>query len=92
MIRAGFLSGCWTHQQECQADRCVLVTAAPSSVQDASYRFCCCSHDLCNANYTEAPPTADTPALSPMRTDGRDERTGDDKSSNVPGTSQKRCT
>uniref|UniRef100_A0A3B4H792 receptor protein serine/threonine kinase n=1 Tax=Pundamilia nyererei TaxID=303518 RepID=A0A3B4H792_9CICH len=61
--------GCWTHLHECQADRCILVTEKPSSTQKGSYRFCCCSHDLCNANYTEAPPTADTPALKPMRTD-----------------------
>uniref|UniRef100_A0A3B4HBR2 receptor protein serine/threonine kinase n=1 Tax=Pundamilia nyererei TaxID=303518 RepID=A0A3B4HBR2_9CICH len=67
--------GCWTHLHECQADRCILVTEKPSSTQKGSYRFCCCSHDLCNANYTEAPPTADTPALKPMRTDGRAEQT-----------------
>uniref|UniRef100_A0A3B4H9E0 receptor protein serine/threonine kinase n=1 Tax=Pundamilia nyererei TaxID=303518 RepID=A0A3B4H9E0_9CICH len=69
--------GCWTHLHECQADRCILVTEKPSSTQKGSYRFCCCSHDLCNANYTEAPPTADTPALKPMRTDGRAEQTGE---------------
>ncbi|XP_008295989.1 bone morphogenetic protein receptor type-2-like, partial [Stegastes partitus] len=68
--------GCWTHvghQQECHGDRCVLVAVAPSQVQKANYRFCCCSRDLCNANFTEAPPTADTPALQPMKTDGRDD-------------------
>uniref|UniRef100_A0A8C2ZPM7 receptor protein serine/threonine kinase n=1 Tax=Cyclopterus lumpus TaxID=8103 RepID=A0A8C2ZPM7_CYCLU len=59
--------GCWTHignQQECHGARC-LVTATPSQMQSGSYRFCCCSRDLCNANFTEAPPTADTPALRP---------------------------
>ncbi|XP_035994556.1 bone morphogenetic protein receptor type-2 [Fundulus heteroclitus] len=64
--------GCWMHvgnHQECYGDRCILVTATPSQMQKASYRFCCCSHDLCNTNYTEAPPTADTPALRPMRRD-----------------------
>lgn len=68
--------GCWTHignQQECHGDRC-LVTATPSQIQNGSYRFCCCSRDLCNANFTEAPPTADTPALKLMKTDGRDAR------------------
>ncbi|XP_041807383.1 bone morphogenetic protein receptor type-2-like isoform X2 [Chelmon rostratus] len=68
--------GCWTHignQQECRGDRC-LVTATPSQIQNGSYRFCCCSRDLCNANFTEAPPTADTPALRVMKTDGRDNR------------------
>ncbi|XP_070832469.1 bone morphogenetic protein receptor type-2-like isoform X2 [Chaetodon trifascialis] len=66
--------GCWTHtgnQQECRGDRC-LVTATPSQIQNGSYRFCCCSQDLCNANFTEAPPTAHTPALRAMKTDGRD--------------------
>ncbi|XP_038135929.1 bone morphogenetic protein receptor type-2-like [Cyprinodon tularosa] len=55
------------NHQECVGERCILVTR--SQMQKASYRFCCCSHDLCNANYTEAPPTADTPALKPMRND-----------------------
>uniref|UniRef100_A0A8C2ZP67 receptor protein serine/threonine kinase n=1 Tax=Cyclopterus lumpus TaxID=8103 RepID=A0A8C2ZP67_CYCLU len=65
--------GCWTHignQQECHGARC-LVTATPSQMQSGSYRFCCCSRDLCNANFTEAPPTADTPALRPVMTDGQ---------------------
>ncbi|KAM4731527.1 bone morphogenetic protein receptor type-2-like isoform 1-T2 [Anableps anableps] len=64
--------GCWMYvgnHQECYGDRCILVTTAPSQMQKASYRFCCCSHDLCNSNYTEAPPTADTPALRSMRRD-----------------------
>uniref|UniRef100_A0A668A5G1 receptor protein serine/threonine kinase n=1 Tax=Myripristis murdjan TaxID=586833 RepID=A0A668A5G1_9TELE len=59
--------GCWTHigdQQECLGDRC-LVTATPSQIQNGSYRFCCCSRDLCNVNFTEAPPTEPTAALSP---------------------------
>ncbi|XP_039907906.1 uncharacterized protein LOC120746550 isoform X2 [Simochromis diagramma] len=47
--------GCWTHLHECQADRCILVTEKPSSTQKGSYRFCCCSHDLCNANYNRGP-------------------------------------
>ncbi|XP_047457637.1 bone morphogenetic protein receptor type-2-like isoform X2 [Mugil cephalus] len=66
--------GCWTHvgnQQECHGSRCVLVMTTPSQVQNVNYRFCCCSRDLCNANFTEAPPTADAPALRPMRTAGR---------------------
>ncbi|XP_056244874.1 bone morphogenetic protein receptor type-2-like [Seriola aureovittata] len=61
--------GCWTHigdQQECHGERC-LVTATPSQIQNGSYRFCCCSRDLCNANFTEAPPTADTPSLRLMK-------------------------
>lgn len=68
--------GCWTYigdQQECNGDRC-LVTATPSQIQNGSYRFCCCSRNLCNANFTEAPPTEDTPALKPIKTDRRDKR------------------
>ncbi|XP_060944933.1 bone morphogenetic protein receptor type-2-like [Limanda limanda] len=63
--------GCWAgDQQECHGDRC-LVTATPSQIQNGSYRFCCCSRDLCNANFTEAPPTADTPALRLMKSGDR---------------------
>uniref|UniRef100_A0A665T9N5 receptor protein serine/threonine kinase n=1 Tax=Echeneis naucrates TaxID=173247 RepID=A0A665T9N5_ECHNA len=57
--------GCWPHigdQQECHGDRC-QVTAMPSQIQNGSYRFCCCNQDLCNTNFTEAWPTADTPPL-----------------------------
>ncbi|XP_069388744.1 bone morphogenetic protein receptor type-2-like isoform X2 [Paralichthys olivaceus] len=65
--------GCWTHtsdQRECHNDRC-LVTATPSQIRNGSYRFCCCSRNLCNANFTEAPPTADTPALRLIKSDDR---------------------
>lgn len=68
--------GCWTHignEQECHGDRC-LVTATPSQIQNGSYRFCCCSQNLCNANFSEAPPTADTPALRLMKAGGGDNR------------------
>ncbi|XP_058470078.1 bone morphogenetic protein receptor type-2-like [Solea solea] len=64
--------GCWIHvgdEQECLGDRC-LVTATPSQIQNGSYRFCCCSRDLCNADFTEAPPTPDTPALRLMKGGG----------------------
>ncbi|XP_049905209.1 bone morphogenetic protein receptor type-2-like [Epinephelus moara] len=67
--------GCWTHighEQECRGDRCMVI-APPSQIQNGSYRFCCCSRDLCNTNFTEAPPTADTPALRLMKNDGRDD-------------------
>ncbi|XP_037618544.1 LOW QUALITY PROTEIN: bone morphogenetic protein receptor type-2-like, partial [Sebastes umbrosus] len=58
--------GCWTDQPQCAGDRC-LATATPSQIPNGSYRFCCCSRDLCNANFTEAPPTADAPALKPIK-------------------------
>ncbi|KAM8749003.1 bone morphogenetic protein receptor type-2-like [Acanthopagrus schlegelii] len=68
--------GCWIsigNEQECHGDRC-LVTTTPSQIQNGSYRYCCCNRDLCNANFTEAPPTADTPALRLMKPDGWDDR------------------
>uniref|UniRef100_A0AAY4BCP0 receptor protein serine/threonine kinase n=1 Tax=Denticeps clupeoides TaxID=299321 RepID=A0AAY4BCP0_9TELE len=47
--------GCWTHtsdQQDCHDDRCV-VTTTPSLIQNGTYRFCCCSSNMCNLNFTE---------------------------------------
>nr|XP_046259573.1 bone morphogenetic protein receptor type-2-like isoform X2 [Scatophagus argus] len=64
--------GCWTHvgdQQECRGHHC-LIAATPSQNQNSSYRFCCCNQDFCNTNFTEAPPTDDTPALRLVKTDG----------------------
>uniref|UniRef100_A0A665THY8 receptor protein serine/threonine kinase n=1 Tax=Echeneis naucrates TaxID=173247 RepID=A0A665THY8_ECHNA len=72
--------GCWPHigdQQECHGDRC-QVTAMPSQIQNGSYRFCCCNQDLCNTNFTEAWPTADTPALRLIKSSGHgDSQTGE---------------
>jgi len=68
------------NQPQCHSERCVLAAATPSQIQKANYRFCCCSHDLCNANYTEAPPPADDPALSPVKRDDRDDgQTGEQR-------------
>uniref|UniRef100_A0A8C1BHG3 Bone morphogenetic protein receptor type-2 n=1 Tax=Cyprinus carpio carpio TaxID=630221 RepID=A0A8C1BHG3_CYPCA len=47
--------GCWTYigdQQDCHDDRCV-VTTTPSQIQNGTYRFCCCSTNMCNVNFTE---------------------------------------
>ncbi|CDR19029.1 unnamed protein product [Oncorhynchus mykiss] len=59
------LPGCWTHigdQQECHDDRCV-VTTTPSQIQNGTYRFCCCSTNMCNVNFTEDfPPPSPTSA------------------------------
>ncbi|KAM9346921.1 bone morphogenetic protein receptor type-2-like [Symphorus nematophorus] len=67
--------GCWKvgDLQWCHGDRC-LATVASLRIQNGSYMSCCCSRDLCNANFTEAPPTAETPALKPMKIDGRGDR------------------
>lgn len=47
--------GCWTYigdHQDCHDDRCV-VTTTPSQIQNGTYRFCCCSTNMCNVNFTE---------------------------------------
>ncbi|XP_037344919.2 bone morphogenetic protein receptor type-2-like isoform X2 [Pungitius pungitius] len=49
----------------------------PSQIQNGSYRFCCCSRDLCNANFTEALPTANSPALRLLKADGHSDRQTD---------------
>uniref|UniRef100_A0A8C9RAS9 receptor protein serine/threonine kinase n=1 Tax=Scleropages formosus TaxID=113540 RepID=A0A8C9RAS9_SCLFO len=55
--------GCWAHigdQQECHDDRCV-VTNTPQLIQNGTYRFCCCSTNMCNVNFTENfPPPSPT--------------------------------
>ncbi|RVE58530.1 hypothetical protein OJAV_G00210130 [Oryzias javanicus] len=56
--------GCWTfvgNQHECHDDGCFLATAVSSQMQKDNYRFCCCKQNLCNANYTKAPPTTTSP-------------------------------
>lgn len=52
--------GCWTSQPDCLSDQC-LVTAPPAHIHKGSYRFCCCSRDLCNAQFREALSTAPPP-------------------------------
>ncbi|XP_021119099.1 bone morphogenetic protein receptor type-2 [Heterocephalus glaber] len=67
--------GCWSHigdPQECHYEECV-VTTTPSSIQNGTYRFCCCSADLCNVNFTENFPPPDTTPLSPPHSFNRDE-------------------
>ncbi|XP_029967171.1 bone morphogenetic protein receptor type-2-like [Salarias fasciatus] len=68
--------GCWPYvgnHQECRSDRCELLAASPAHMWKANYRFCCCARDLCNTNFTEAPPTPDTPPLRLMKTGGRED-------------------
>lgn len=67
--------GCWSHigdPQECHYEECV-VTTTPPSIQNGTYRFCCCSTDLCNVNFTENFPPPDTTPLSPPHSFNRDE-------------------
>ncbi|XP_046712671.1 bone morphogenetic protein receptor type-2a isoform X2 [Silurus meridionalis] len=55
--------GCWGSQGDqrmCHDDRC-QVTEPPSPIQNGIYRFCCCSKDMCNLNFTEDfPPPRST--------------------------------
>uniref|UniRef100_A0A8C1EXS5 Bone morphogenetic protein receptor type-2 n=1 Tax=Cyprinus carpio carpio TaxID=630221 RepID=A0A8C1EXS5_CYPCA len=66
--------GCWTYigdQQDCHDDRCV-VTTTPSQIQNGTYRFCCCSTNMCNVNFTEnwvPSPTSTTQEQQPLHRD-----------------------
>ncbi|XP_036176581.1 bone morphogenetic protein receptor type-2 isoform X1 [Myotis myotis] len=67
--------GCWSHlgdPEECHHEECI-VTTTPPSIQNGTYRFCCCSTDLCNVNFTENFPPPDTTPLSPPHSFNRDE-------------------
>ncbi|XP_044526581.1 bone morphogenetic protein receptor type-2 [Gracilinanus agilis] len=67
--------GCWSHigdPEECHSEECV-VTTTPPSIQNGTYRFCCCRTDLCNVNFTENFPPPDTTPLSPPHSFHRDE-------------------
>ncbi|XP_015270116.1 PREDICTED: bone morphogenetic protein receptor type-2 [Gekko japonicus] len=57
--------GCWSHigdPHDCHSEECI-VTTTPSLVQNGTYRFCCCSTDLCNVNFTENFPPDPTDAM-----------------------------
>lgn len=59
--------GCWSHigdPQECHFEECI-VTTTPSLIQNGTYRFCCCSTDLCNVNFTENFPPPDPTDTTP---------------------------
>nr|XP_023695777.1 bone morphogenetic protein receptor type-2 [Paramormyrops kingsleyae] len=60
--------GCWTHigdQRECHNHRCV-VTATPPAMQNGTYRFCCCSGNMCNVNFTENFPLPSPTSAQPL--------------------------
>uniref|UniRef100_A0A4W4HGD2 receptor protein serine/threonine kinase n=1 Tax=Electrophorus electricus TaxID=8005 RepID=A0A4W4HGD2_ELEEL len=62
--------GCWTYlgdQQECHDNRC-QVTNPPSQIQNGTYRFCCCSRDMCNLNFTEDFPLPRPTTSQPVHT------------------------
>ncbi|XP_062852927.1 bone morphogenetic protein receptor type-2a [Trichomycterus rosablanca] len=62
--------GCWTYlgdKQTCHDDVC-QVTTPPSQNQNGSYRFCCCSRDMCNLNFTEDFPLPRPTTAQPIYT------------------------
>ncbi|KAL6456010.1 hypothetical protein MHYP_G00358610 [Metynnis hypsauchen] len=63
--------GCWAtvngHRSECHNDHC-QVTNTPSQIQNGNYRFCCCSKDMCNLNFTEDFPTPCPTTAQPVHT------------------------
>ncbi|XP_077304734.1 bone morphogenetic protein receptor type-2 isoform X2 [Lithobates pipiens] len=62
--------GCWSYigdPHDCNHEECV-VTTTPPLIQNGTYRFCCCSADMCNVNFTEnftPPDPTDTTPYSP---------------------------
>uniref|UniRef100_A0A8C5W7S6 Bone morphogenetic protein receptor type-2 n=1 Tax=Leptobrachium leishanense TaxID=445787 RepID=A0A8C5W7S6_9ANUR len=53
--------GCWSFigdPHDCHYKECV-VTNPPPLIQNGTYRFCCCSADMCNVNFTENFPPPD---------------------------------
>ncbi|XP_069471614.1 bone morphogenetic protein receptor type-2 [Ambystoma mexicanum] len=70
--------GCWSKVSdplECHYEECV-VTTTPSLIQNGTYRFCCCSADMCNVNFTEnfpPPNPTDTSLYSHSRGFHREE-------------------
>nr|XP_020666012.1 bone morphogenetic protein receptor type-2 [Pogona vitticeps] len=60
--------GCWSHigdPQECHSEECI-VTSTPLSIQNGTYRFCCCSTNMCNVNFTEDFPPPDPTEPTPF--------------------------
>ncbi|XP_041117565.1 bone morphogenetic protein receptor type-2-like [Polyodon spathula] len=67
--------GCWAHlsdQQDCHDKECV-VTTTPSQIQNGTYRFCCCSTDMCNVNFTENFPPPSPTTAQPYNPNSREE-------------------
>ncbi|KAM9483494.1 bone morphogenetic protein receptor type-2a [Clarias gariepinus] len=66
--------GCWGVQgvqRMCYDDRC-QVTETPSQIQNGTYRFCCCSKDMCNLNFTEDFPPPRSTLAPPISTGHHD--------------------
>ncbi|XP_044158579.1 bone morphogenetic protein receptor type-2 isoform X2 [Bufo gargarizans] len=67
--------GCWSYTgdpRDCHHEECI-VNSNPSHVQNGTYRFCCCSADMCNVNFTEN-FTPDPPDTTPITHTGWDHR------------------
>lgn len=68
--------GCWSYigdPQDCHHEECV-VTTNPPLIQNGTYRFCCCSADMCNVNFTENFTPPDPPDTTPITRPGWEHR------------------
>ncbi|KAG8558937.1 hypothetical protein GDO81_017189 [Engystomops pustulosus] len=68
--------GCWAYKgdpHECDHEECV-VTTNPPVIQNGTYRFCCCSADMCNVNFTENFSPPDPPDTTPISRPGWEHR------------------
>lgn len=66
-FNSSLFTGCWSRigdPQDCHLEECI-VTTTPSLIQNGTYRFCCCSTDLCNVNFTENFPPPDPTDTTP---------------------------
>ncbi|KAE8580228.1 hypothetical protein XENTR_v10024366 [Xenopus tropicalis] len=64
--------GCWSHvsdSRDCYYEECA-VTTPPPVIQNGTYRFCCCSKDMCNVNFTENFTPSDPTSASPYSPSG----------------------
>ncbi|KAM4024312.1 bone morphogenetic protein receptor type-2 [Anomaloglossus baeobatrachus] len=64
--------GCWSYigdPHDCHHKECV-VTTNPPLIQNGTYRFCCCSADMCNVNFTENFTPPDPPDTTPIPRSG----------------------
>lgn len=68
--------GCWSYigdPHDCHHEECV-VTTNPPLIQNGTYRFCCCSADMCNVNFTENFTPPDPPDTTPITRPGWEHR------------------
>ncbi|XP_040297875.1 bone morphogenetic protein receptor type-2 isoform X2 [Bufo bufo] len=67
--------GCWSYTgdpHDCHHEEC--IANSNPSLQNGTYRFCCCSTDMCNVNFTENFTSPDPPDTTPITHTGWDHR------------------